>query len=230
MPFRINIIPPIHVTDRDRQRRLRRFGERAGAETTIDVCELPAGPRMLYTHDDFRACDEAVMRAGLQTSPEVFDAILIDCTFDPAVDAIRAQTGLPTFGPMRTTLPLVSLVAPAFAIIAALDCHMEPLRELVHSYGYSKSLVSVCSLGKTYPSREDYPAALHEQIALASEAGAGAILLGSTTMGLTAELAPVATQIPIVLPGLVTLGMMESMWWDGLLLTLDTPVLNRTGS
>ncbi len=223
MPFRINIIPPIRVTDRDRQRRIRQFGARAAAETTVDVCELPDGPPMLYTRDDLCACDEAVMRAGRHTSPEVYDAILIDCTFDPAVDAIRAHTGLPTFGPMRTVLPLVSLVAPTFAIIAALDCHKDPLQELVHSYGYGKALVSLRSLGETYPNREDYPAAIREQIALASEAGAGAIILGSTTMSLTAELAPVATQIPIVLPGLVTLGVMESMWRDGLLLTVGMP-------
>ncbi len=223
MPFRVNIIPPIRVTDRDRQRRLRRFGERAAAETTIDVCELPDGPPMLYTRYDLHVCDKAVLRAGLHTSPELFDAILIDCTFDPAVDAIRAQTGLPTFGPMRTTLSLVSLVAPTFAIIAALDCHVEPLRALVHAYGYSQALTCVGSLGATYPSREDYPAALCEHIALARDAGAHAIILGSTTMGLTAELAPIATQIPVFLPGLVTLGVMESMWRDGLLQTANAP-------
>ncbi len=218
MPFRVKIIPPIQVTERDLQRRQRRYQARAAPETQITVCDLPEGPAMLYTQDDLAHCDEAVLQAGVGTTAERADAMLVDCIFDPSVEALQAETGLPTFGPLQTTLPLMSLVADRFAIIAALECHCEPLVDIVQRYGYRESLVAVRSLGESYPATvDDYVTSMQMQLAAARQAGAEAVIMGSTTMSVREEIRDAAGGMPLFLTGMVTLGVMESMWRDGLL-------------
>ncbi len=218
MSFRVKIIPPIQVTERDLQRRQRRYQERAAPETQIVVCELPDGPPMLYTRDDLAHSDEAVLQEGAHTTAEQADAILVDCIFDPSVEAVQAETGLPTFGPLRTTLPLLSFVANRFAIIAALECHCEPLADIVQRYGYGASLAAVRSLGESYPATaDDYVVSMRAQLAAARRAGAEAVVMGSTTMAVREEIRVAADGMPLFLTGMVALGVMESMWRDGLL-------------
>lgn len=206
-PFRVKIIPPIRVTDRDLQRRQRRYQARAAPDTQIAVCDLPDGPAMLYTPDDLAHCDVAVLREGRATTPEEADAILVDCIFDPSVEALRTETGLPVFGPLRTTLPLVSLVSSRFAVIAALECHCDPLVELIQRYGYSESLVAVRSLGESYPATaEAYAMAMEEQLAAVRQDGAEAVVMGSTTMAVRDEIRVAAGGMPLFLTGMVALG------------------------
>ncbi|PON19172.1 hypothetical protein C2W62_04145 [Candidatus Entotheonella serta] len=218
MSFRVKIIPPIQLTERDLQRRQRRYQARAAPDTQVDVCDLPGDPAMLYTPDDLAQSDTAVFREGRATTSEQADAILVDCIFDPSVEALQAETGLPVFGPLRTTLPLVSLVASRFAVIAAMDCHCVALVDLIRHYGYGEQLASVRSLGETYPAAlEAYVAAMQKQLAAARQAGAEAVVMGSTTMAVRDEIRAAAGGMPVFTTGMVTLGVMESMWRDSLL-------------
>ncbi len=52
---------------------------------------------------------------GINTDLKEFDAILIDCVFDPALEPLSEQVPVATFGPMLTTLPLVRLLADRFS-------------------------------------------------------------------------------------------------------------------
>ena len=52
---------------------------------------------------------------------------------------------------------------------------------------------------------------------MVEEDHARAVVMGSTTMALTDEIAAVAGGVPLFLTGMVTLGIMESLWRDGLL-------------
>ena len=218
MAFRVKISPPIRVTTRDLERRRQSYSEYAGAHTQVEVCDLPEGPEMLYTRGDRLRCEYEVFCEGARTTAEETDAILVDCIFDPAVDAIREETGLPTFGPLKCTLSLVSLVSPTFAIIAAIDQHRADLIDLVTQYGYAGALVAVRSLGATYPRYRDYEAVVQHQVRLAIEKDqAQAIVMGSTTMALTDEIRAVAGNTPVFLPGMITLGIMQSLWRDRIL-------------
>ncbi len=129
MTFRVKIISPIRIDQADLERRQVRYGTTASPGTQITVCNLPEGPTTLDTVADIVACEYQVFQVGATTRENECDAILIDCVFDPAVDAIQKHTGIPTFGPMRTTLSLVHLVAQNFAIIARItDPSSKPLK------------------------------------------------------------------------------------------------------
>jgi allantoin racemase len=221
MAFRVKIVSPIKIDEADLKRRQVRYGEAAGPGTHIEVFNLPEGPTTLDTVADLVFCEYAVFQQGANTRADKFDAILIDCVFDPAVDSLRGHTGLPTFGPMRTTLSLVPLVAKTFSVIARSEKQCELLTDLLKRYGYGDALASTRALGISYAEArksEVFTQAMKHQIKNAIDNdGARAIVMGSTTMALSDELIQAANGVPLFMPGMFTLRVMESMWNEGLL-------------
>jgi allantoin racemase len=219
--FRVKIITPIQVDEADLQRRRHRYAARAGPHTEISVVGLRDGPSALETGGDVEASHEAVFEEAVRTRSDECDAILIDCIFDPAVDRLRERLPVPVFGPLRTALSLLSLVAPNFAIVARASGHEPLFRELVARYGFGDRLIAVRTLALPYVEArrpERFDAAMREQLRAAVEQDdAGAVVMGSTTMALTPELTAVAGKVPLFLTGMATLGVMESLWRDGAL-------------
>lgn len=220
MTFRVKIISPLKATESDVARRQRRYSGHAGPGTEVTVVNLDGGPPALNSSGDILVSANAIFQQGATTSSDEFDAILIDCVFDPAVEELQEATGLPTFGPTRATLPLISLVAPNFSIVARTERQCELLAELVEKYGYGGQLVSTRALGITYEKakQEDiFNEAMAEQLSNAyGKDGARAIMFGSTTMALTDDLRKAAGGVPLFMPGVVCLRVMEHLWQDGL--------------
>ena len=221
MSFRVKIITPIQVDEADLQRRRQRYGERAAPDTRIEVVGLSDGPTALETPGDMLFSEHAVFQEGAKTQADEADAILIDCIFDPAVKALQKHLDIPVFGPLRTSLPLVSMVAPNFAIVARGSQHGEIFTDIVTRYGYRDRLASIRTLDLTYAHGRQaalFDDAMRSRLKqVVEEDHARAVVLGSTTMALTAEVAAVAGDVPLFLTGMVTLGIMESLWRDGLL-------------
>lgn len=221
MAFRVKIITPIQVDAADLARRQQRYGERAAPGTEIEVVGLGSGPGALESAGDLEVSDDAVFEEGAKTKAGDCDAVLIDCIFDPAVDRLREVLPMPVFGPLRTALPLLSLVAPKFGIVARVPNHVALFTELVTRYGYGDRLIAVRALDLVYQEGrkpERFNAAMREQLkAIVEQDGAPAVIMGSTTMALPAEVAAVAGDVPLFLTGMMTFGIMESLWRDGLL-------------
>ncbi|MBW1676617.1 MAG: hypothetical protein JRJ79_08425 [Deltaproteobacteria bacterium] len=221
MSFRVKIISPLKATEADIQRRQLRYSEHAGPDTQVEVFNLGEGPAALNTPGDLIFCEHAVFQEGVKTDRSEFDAILIDCVFDAAVDALREETRIPTFGPTRTTLPIISLVAPNFSIIARIEKQSELLAQVVRKYGYGDRLVSTRALGISYEEAKEkkiFNEAMTRQLRLVVEEDqAGAVMMGSTTMALADEVAAVATGMPLVFPGMIALRVMQVLWFDRLM-------------
>lgn len=221
MPFNIKIISPIKIDKADLRRRKMRYGEYAGHDTKIEVFNLPEGPATLDSPGDLLFCEHAVFQEGIKTDPYEFDAILIDCVFDPAVDALREQCEVPTFGPMFATLPLVSQVADKFSYVARSKRQTHWLSELATRYGYGDRLASARALKISYQdsrSPKIFDEAMSRNLKQAvQEDGAEAIVMGSTTMAISEAVSAAAQGRPLFLPGMVTLRLMELLWGDGLL-------------
>lgn len=220
MTFRVSIISPLKATADDLARRQRRYGEHAGPETVVEVLNLEGGPAALDTSGDILSSAAAIYRQGVSLSPEETDAILIDCVFDPAATELQEATGIPTFGPTRTTLPLVTLAAPTFAIIARSQRQCELLMEQVAAEGYLDYLVAVRPLDISYEEAKQpdiFSRVMAERLRSAvDEDGARAIMFGSTTMALTDTLRQAARGVPLFMPGMVALRVMEQLWQDDL--------------
>ncbi|OEU44965.1 MAG: hypothetical protein BBJ60_03845 [Desulfobacterales bacterium S7086C20] len=122
-----------------------------------------------------------------------FDVILIDCIFDPAVDALCEETGIPIFGPTQITLPLIFLVAPNFPIITRIERQSTLLARVVRKYKHSDTLVSTCALWISYGEAMEEnivnEAMIRQFKLVVEEDHAGAVMMGSTAMALADEVA-----------------------------------------
>jgi Asp/Glu/hydantoin racemase len=156
----------------------------------------------------------------MRTDPADFDAILIDCVFDPALTALREQCPVPTFGPMQATLPFVTLVASKFAYIARAERQTMWLAEMAAKYGYEDYMAAARFMGITYEESRNpntFDKAMIRELRHAIEDdGAEAIVFGSTTMALSEQVKAAGT-VPLFMPGMVALRVMEHLWADGLL-------------
>jgi allantoin racemase len=220
MTFRVSIISPLEATGADLARRQRRYDEIAGPGTQVTVANLSGGPPALNTAGDVLSSAAAIFQKGKGTAAADFEAILIDCVFDPAVNELQEATGIPTFGPTRVTLPLVSLVASNFSLIARSQRQCELLAELVAGYGYGDQLCSLRALGISYEEAkqaEIFNRIMVERLEEAvAEDGAQAIVFGSTTMALNSEMRRAAGGAPLFMPGMNALRVIENLWQEGL--------------
>ena len=220
MAFRVKIISPLKASKNDIARRQRRYAEHALDETEIKVFNLDHGPPALNTSGDILTSANSIFEVGRDTSNSEFDAILIDCVFDPAVDELQEETGIPTFGPTSVTLPMVGLVASTFSIIARTERQCELLEQTVAGYGYGEMIKSLRPLEITYEEAKQpkiFKRVMSEKLrSVAEEDQAGAVVFGSTTMALDDYLIEASGGIPLFMPGMVALRVIEHLWHDGL--------------
>lgn len=218
--FRVKVISPLKATELDLARRQLRYSEAAGPNSQVVVENLEGGPSALNSSGDVLSSAAAIYDQAQKTSLKECDGILIDCVFDPAVEELMEATGLPTFGPTRVTLPIVDMVSSKFSIIARSERQCELLAELAAVYGYGKNLGSIRALGISYEEAKQpeifdriMTARLKEAV---TKDGARAIMFGSTTMSLTATMREAAQGKPLFMPGMVSLRVMEQLWFGGL--------------
>jgi allantoin racemase len=213
------VVSPLVATPADLARRQHRYGTHARPGTEVTVDNLAGGPATLDTSGDILESAAAIFRQSARLTPADCDAILIDCVFDPAVEELREATGLPVFGPTRATLPLVALVAAGFSVVARVERQCELLADLAARYGFRAALRSVRALGLSYEEAKQpavFEAAMCEQLRRVRADGARAVMFGSTTMALTEPMRQAAGGLPLFMPGLVALRVVEHLWTDGL--------------
>ena len=220
MTLRIAIISPLKAAAADLARRQERYSQHAGPQTVVSVLNLEQGPAALNSSGDILSSAAAIYDAGAKLTPDDCDALLVDCVFDPAVDELHELLGMPTFGPTRTTLPLINLVAPNFSIIARSQRQCELLAELVQREGYGNKLQSLRALDISYAEAKQVEIFNRVMLARLETAAvkdkARAIMFGSTTMALTNEMRLAAKERPMFMPGMVALRTIEQLWFDGL--------------
>jgi allantoin racemase len=218
--FRVKIISPLKATETDLARRQQRYSQAANPNSRILVENLEGGPKALNSSGDVLNSAAAIFQQGRNTTQQQVDGILIDCVFDPAVAELREATGLPTFGPTRVTLPLITLAASHFSIVARTERQCQLLGELVEKYGYGSNLCSLQALGISYEEAKQPEIYNRAMLARLKEAvvndGAQAIMFGSTTMSLTPEMRETAQGKPLFMPGMVALKVMEQLWFGDL--------------
>jgi allantoin racemase len=219
MTLRVHIISPLKASAADLDRRRRRYGAAARPDTVVTVANLTGGPAALNSSGDILGSAAAIYAQGAALTPDDADAILIDCVFDPAIVELREATGLPTFGPTAVTVPLIALLASNFSIVARSRRQCELLAELVTGYGYGDKVRSVRALDISYEEAKQpavFDRVMKERLAAATgEDGAGAIMFGSTTMALNDELRAAARHVPLFMPGITALHVVEQLWSDG---------------
>lgn len=115
-----------------------------GAEVSFE--HLLAGPVSVESAVDEVLAGPGVISAAVRAEADGFDAIVIDCMLDPALDAVREAVSIPVIAPGETTMSLAVAAGHSFAIVTVLDRQDRLFRLKARLYGVENSLTSVRSI------------------------------------------------------------------------------------
>jgi len=89
----------------------------------------------------------AILKAVRKANTEGYDAIVIACHYDPALDQARAASQVPVVGPLQLTTAISTQYGPKFAVITDIEEAEVVIGDLVASYGHADACVGVRSIG-----------------------------------------------------------------------------------
>lgn len=221
-PIVIAVIPPVRVTDYERERRRLQYQAHAAAGITVDVRLLRGGPPLTdREYELFWSTGFMILEAEM-AAREGAKAIVIDCTADPGFVQIAEAVDIPVVGALKASLHLALQLGRKFSILALDGQWARMIEDQIQVYGLKGHAASIEVVGthvykplrgrvmnKAESGRFDLKLLKAGRQAVA--AGADSIVLGSTTIieGI-AELEK-DLGIPVIAPGVAALKTAELM-------------------
>jgi allantoin racemase len=151
---------------------------------------------------------------------EGFDAAILGCFGDPAMDGARELVRMPVIGLAETSFHVVSTLADTFAIITATPDLTRHMRRLAERYHLDKHLVGIGDIGCPIMEIRRDPEAQYPHLLEIGrrmvENGADALVLGCGSMSFFAERLQTDLDVPCINPLRVALRMGELLVGAGL--------------
>jgi allantoin racemase len=153
---------------------------------------LDRGPSTIeYCYDEYLGAVEMVEK-GLRAQEEGFDAIVINCTFNPAMEGLRELLDIQVVGAGLAAVHVASMLGDTFSIIDTGQPHWSYLRRVVAAAGLIDKLVSVRALNLTVSELSVDPDAVFNRmvegaVKAVEKDGAHVIVFGCTGMKRYAE-------------------------------------------
>ena len=117
-----------------------------GTEISVDC--IPGGPESIESAYDEVLASPYVVEMALQAEKEGFDAVIVYCGSDPAVDAAREVVNIPVVGPGKASKLVASDLGYRFSVLTVLESCVVRDREAVYEKGFShERLASVRAIG-----------------------------------------------------------------------------------
>ena len=200
----------IKLAIEDRKNLAKRLEEETDGLVKMDVITLDKGTASIESaYDEFVNAPYIIQKVKW-AEDNGYNAVVIDCFGDPALDAAREVAKIPVVGANHSACFLASQIAGRFSIINILP-ETEPLiRYLLAKYGLLQHLASIETIHVPVLELEKEPEKTVEKIVNASkkayrEHSAYAIVLGCTGMSALAEeaqkkLLEEKIEIPVIEP------------------------------
>lgn len=144
-----------------------------------------------YCYDMYVGAADMVEK-GLKAQEEGFDAIVINCTMNPAMEGLRELLDIPVVGAGLAVVHLASMLGDTFSIIDTGQPHWPYLRRVTTTAGLLDKLMSVRALNLSVSELSGEPDAvlrrmIEESVKAVEEDGAHVIVFGCTGMRRYAE-------------------------------------------
>lgn len=196
----LDIVPVIYTenlkeTINDRKTLSKELSEQTNSIVQLDITILEKGSSSLENmYDEFHSAPY-ILKKVKWAEENQYDAVVIDCFFDPAIEAAREVTSIPILGPGHSAAYLAVQVATKFSIIGPT---MDPNSKRIvisnmKKYGVADRLVSLRGVNLEVLELERNPQRTLELLIKETEEaimedGAEAIVLGCTGLSTFAKL------------------------------------------
>ncbi len=230
---KVLVIVPFPLSDAGvDNRRAQRELAGLGPDIEFDYRPTKASCAMFDSPHDWLLADMGVYEVGAGAQDEGYDAVCIDSMSDSALGPLRSVLDIPVIGPARTSYMVALSLANSFGIVTYGDPeggravnNAVPLlyKKTLKEYGIADKCASI----QGAPIESDWENLLSGKedkafpLLLAAgercvEAGADAIILGSTTLYQAADHLAQNLPVPVINPGPLTYRMAELLFGLGL--------------
>jgi len=186
----------------------------ARPDVEVTVVSLEKGPASIESMYEEEAAAPWILQKVKEAEEKGFDAVIIDCMGDPALEAAREIVSIPVVGPCESSMMVASMLGDKFSVVTILKRLTSLFWRKVKRYGLEGKVASVRSIDvpvlELEEKREEVKAALMRESKRAiEEDGADVIVLGCTGLIGMAEELKEGLGVPVVDPGITPLKVAE---------------------
>lgn len=186
----------------------------ARPDVEISIVSLEKGPASIESAYEEEVAAPHILQRVKEAEKKGFDAVIIDCFGDPALDAAKELVDIPVVGPCQSSMAIASTLGDKFSVVTVLDRLVPLVWRNAKGYGFEGKMASVRSvevpvLDLEKKRDEVRTALLRESRKALKEDGVDTLILGCTGMiGMARELQE-ALNVPVVDPGVAPLKLAE---------------------
>jgi allantoin racemase len=195
------------------------------SDTRITIVAPENCPSSTESEQDELVAASAIFSEAVKAKEEGYDAVTIDCTLEPGLNAARKASQIPVVGAGEAALCLSLLFGERFSVIMPAPTSIGPMVAKIRQMGLWERAASVRAINLHVLDLTDYDRTLDEVYDEARRAvdvdGAAVIVLGCTVMGPIAEALAQRLGVPVIDPGTAALKLAEAFAapaWSGALL------------
>ncbi len=211
----VDLVPVIYTefieaAINDRKLLAKDLEERTNGLITMDVIFIDKGTASIESTYDEYVNAPYILEKVKWAEDQGYDAVIIDCFGDPALEPARELVSIPVVGANHSACYLAAQIAHRFSIINILPETEPIIRSLIAKYGLIHNLASIETINIPVLELEKEPQKTVERIVSASKEaymrhGAYAIVLGCTGMSVLASevqkrLSEEGIEIPVIEP------------------------------
>jgi allantoin racemase len=185
-------------------------------DVELVVDSIVKGPASIESEYDEVLAAPWIVEKAAWADGNGFDAIIIDCMGDPALEAAREIAKIPVVGPCQSSMAFASTISDRFTVVTVLKRLIPLFWRNAKRYGFEAKIASVRSVEvpvlELDEKRDEVKASLLAESKKAlDEDSADAIILGCTGMvGMARELQE-ALKVPVVDPAIASLKHAEAL-------------------
>lgn len=185
-------------------------------DVELVVDSIVKGPASIESEYDELLASPWIAEKAAWADKNGFDAIIIDCMGDPALEGCREITSIPVLGPCQSSMAVASTISDRFTVVTVLKRLIPLLWRNAKRYGFETKMASVRSVEVPVldldEKRDEVKASLLAESKKAlDQDGADTIILGCTGLvGMARELQE-ALKVPVVDPAVAAMKLAEAL-------------------
>jgi len=196
------IINPVGHTTWDEQDK--KLYESFDPNSEMTVISLPKGPPSVETHQAHRQVIPLIVELAKKMHRD-FDALVVNCYLDPAVDALRKALRKPVMGPCEASLALASMIGTRVGVVTVHGEALSMIRTKVRQLDPHRRVKAITGIPMGVLNlNEDLDQTkqriVEEVQRLRDNRRIDVICLGCTGLGGLAQFTQQATEIPVIDP------------------------------